>query len=148
MVIFWLPSIFLNQTLFFKITTLALEQWYDCPNTSEVIQKNHYSDVIMSALASQITSFTIFYSTVYSGADQRKHQSSAFVCVGWGVGGGGVGVGGGGVGVWGVGGGGGGGNSPMTGGVPTQRSVRWRMSPFDDVIIYRWYWPTLDVLRN
>ena len=31
----------------------------------------------MSALASQITSLTIVYSTVYSGADQRKHQSSA-----------------------------------------------------------------------
>ena len=31
----------------------------------------------MSAMASQITSLTIFYSTVYSGADQRKHQSSA-----------------------------------------------------------------------
>ena len=30
----------------------------------------HYSDVIMSAMASQITSLTIVYSTVYSGADQ------------------------------------------------------------------------------
>ena len=37
----------------------------------------HYSDVIMSAMASQITSLTIVYPTVYSGADQRKHQSSA-----------------------------------------------------------------------
>ena len=34
-------------------------------------------DVIMSAIASQITSLTIGYSTVYSGADQSKHQSSA-----------------------------------------------------------------------
>ena len=31
----------------------------------------------MGAMASQITSLTIVYSTVYSGADQRKHQSSA-----------------------------------------------------------------------
>ena len=31
----------------------------------------------MSAMASQITSLTIVYWTVYSGADQRKHQSSA-----------------------------------------------------------------------
>ena len=38
---------------------------------------NHYDDVIMSAMASQITSLTIVYSTVYSGADQRKHESSA-----------------------------------------------------------------------
>ena len=31
----------------------------------------------MGAMVSQITSLTIVYSTVYSGADQRKHQSSA-----------------------------------------------------------------------
>ena len=30
----------------------------------------------MSAMASQITSLTIVYSTVYSGVDQRRHQSS------------------------------------------------------------------------
>ena len=38
---------------------------------------SHYKDVIMSTMASQITSLTILYSTVYSGANQRKHQSSA-----------------------------------------------------------------------
>ena len=38
---------------------------------------NHYNDVILSAMASEITSLTIVYSTVYSGADQRKHQSCA-----------------------------------------------------------------------
>ena len=32
----------------------------------------HYSDVIMSSLASQFTSLLIIYSTVYSGADQKK----------------------------------------------------------------------------
>ena len=37
----------------------------------------HYNDVIMGAIASLITSLTIVYSTVYSDADQRKHQSSA-----------------------------------------------------------------------
>ena len=31
----------------------------------------------MGAIASQITSLTIVYSTVYPDADQRKHQSSA-----------------------------------------------------------------------
>ena len=35
----------------------------------------HHNDVIMGAIASQITSLTIVYSTVYSDADQRKHQS-------------------------------------------------------------------------
>ena len=37
----------------------------------------HYCDVIMVVMASQITSLTSVYSTVYSGADQRKHESSA-----------------------------------------------------------------------
>ena len=36
----------------------------------------HYSDVTMGAMASRITSLPIVYLTVYSGADQRKHQSS------------------------------------------------------------------------
>ena len=39
----------------------------------------HYSDVMMDAMASQITSLTIVYSTVHSGTDQRKHQSSASI---------------------------------------------------------------------
>ena len=37
----------------------------------------HYSDVIMSAMASQITGVSIVYSTVCLGSGQRKHQSSA-----------------------------------------------------------------------
>ena len=37
----------------------------------------HYIDVIMTTMASQITILTVVYSTVYSDADQRKHQSSA-----------------------------------------------------------------------
>ena len=37
----------------------------------------HYNDVMMGMMASQITSLTIVYSTVYAGANQRKHQSSA-----------------------------------------------------------------------
>ena len=37
----------------------------------------HYSDVIMSAMTSQIIGVSIVYPTVCSGADQRKHQSSA-----------------------------------------------------------------------
>ena len=36
----------------------------------------HYCDVIMGTIVSQITSPTIVYSAVYSGADQGKHQSS------------------------------------------------------------------------
>ena len=37
----------------------------------------HYGDAIVDMMASQITSLVIVYLTVYSGADQRKHQSSA-----------------------------------------------------------------------
>ena len=37
----------------------------------------HHCDVIKGAMESQITSLTIVYPTVQSGADQRKHQSSA-----------------------------------------------------------------------
>ena len=36
----------------------------------------HYNDVIMDMVAPQFTSLTIVYSTVYSSADQRKHQST------------------------------------------------------------------------
>ena len=36
----------------------------------------HYSDVIMSAMASQITSLMIVYSTIYPCTNQRKRQCS------------------------------------------------------------------------
>ena len=68
--------------------------------------KCHYEDVIMGAMASQITSLTIVYSRVYSGADQRKHQSSALLVFVRGIH------------RWPV-------NSPVT----------WKMHPFDGVII-------------
>ena len=35
----------------------------------------------MSTMASQITKLTIVYSTVYSGADQGKHQSYALLVI-------------------------------------------------------------------
>ena len=41
----------------------------------------HYNDVIMDTIASQITSLTIVYSTVYSDADQSKNQSSASLAI-------------------------------------------------------------------
>ena len=40
-----------------------------CPGRDEL---THYTDVIMGTIASQMTSLTIVYSTVYSDADQRK----------------------------------------------------------------------------
>ena len=49
------------------------------------IHPRHYDDVIMETIASQITSLTSVYSTVYSGADQSKHQSSASLAFVWGI---------------------------------------------------------------
>ena len=49
------------------------------------VMARHYNDVIMGTIASQITSLTIVYSTVYSDADQRKHQSSASLAFVWGI---------------------------------------------------------------
>ena len=45
----------------------------------------HYTDVIMGTIASQITSLTIIYSTVYSEADQGKYQSTALLAFVWGI---------------------------------------------------------------
>ena len=46
---------------------------------------HHYSDVIIGAMASQITSLAIVYSNVNSGTDQRKHQSTASLAFVWGI---------------------------------------------------------------
>ena len=71
----------------------------------------HYNNVIMSAMASQITSVAIVYSTVYSSADQRKHQSAASLAFVWGIH------------RWPV-------NSPH------KEPVTRKMFPFDDVIMW------------
>ena len=46
---------------------------------------HHYNDVIMGAIASQTTSLSIIYPTIYSDADQRKHQSSMSLAFVWGI---------------------------------------------------------------
>ena len=71
----------------------------------------HYNDVIMTAMASQITSVSIVCSIVCSGADQRKHQSFASLTFARGIH------------RWPV-------DSPHKG--PVTR----KMFPFDDVIMY------------
>ena len=52
-----------------------------CPSWASI----HFNDVIMTTMASQITSLTVVYTTVYSDADQRKHQSSASLAFVWGI---------------------------------------------------------------
>ena len=46
-----------------------------------ILPISHYSDLIMCAIVYQITSLIIVYSTIYSGADIRKHQSSASLAI-------------------------------------------------------------------
>ena len=77
-----------------------------------ILPVNHYNDVNMSAMASQITSLTIVYWTVYSGADQRKLQSSASLAFVRGIHRGAV-------------------NSPH------KWPVTRKMFPFDDVIMWQ-----------
>ena len=76
----------------------------------------------MGAIASQITSLTIVYSTVHSDADQRKHQSSASLAIVRGI-------------HWG----------PVNS--PHKCPVTQKMLPFDDVIM-RWsIWCRLPFLK-
>ena len=58
-----------HQIQWRPLLLLAVREW--------VAKAKHYNDVTMTATASLITSLTIVCSTVYSSADQRKHQSSA-----------------------------------------------------------------------
>ena len=53
------------------------------PRPVQMYSSLHYNDVIMTTIASQITSLTAAYSTVYSDADQRKHQSSVSLAFVW-----------------------------------------------------------------
>ena len=55
------------------IVLCKYSEGYGAKSTSQ----NHCNDVIMSAVASQITSVSIVCLAVGSGADQWKHQSSA-----------------------------------------------------------------------
>ena len=71
---------------------------------------NHYNDVIMGTMASQITGVSIVYLTVSSGADQNKTLKFRVtgLCAG---------------------------NSPVTGKFLAQSASNAENFPFDDVII-------------
>ena len=43
-------------------------------NATLYIKFLHYSDVILRTMGSQITSLTVVYSTIYSGADKKKSK--------------------------------------------------------------------------
>ena len=55
--------------------------WAVC-DVCKLLDPYHYNDVIMGAIASQITRLTIVYSTVYSGADQRTKLRVTGLCAG------------------------------------------------------------------
>ena len=58
------------------LTEISLIFFFRCPIDFRSALA-HYCDVIIGAMASQITSLTIVYSIVHAGADESKHQSSA-----------------------------------------------------------------------
>ena len=72
-------SSLLNSKLLCKMHSVLRRSYimYYFKTRIHSVRLGHYSDVIMSAMASQINSLTIVYSTVYSGTDQRKLRSSA-----------------------------------------------------------------------
>ena len=65
--------------------TPLLMHWGYCSVALSHLYMPHYNDVIMGAIARQINSPAIVYSAVYSGVDQRKHQSSASLAFVWGI---------------------------------------------------------------
>ena len=78
--------------------------------TSYSTSPMHYSDVIMSAMASQITGVSIVYWTVFSGSGQRKYRSCASLAFVRGI-------------------------HPWPVNSPHKEQVTRNMFPFDDVIM-------------
>ena len=72
-------NIFCVTLLALNITSIILTRLtrYACLCYKPNSKWCHYSDVTMSAMASQITGVSMVCSNVCSGADQRKHQSYA-----------------------------------------------------------------------
>ena len=62
---------------------VELDGWLFCLGRTYHGSLHHYNDVIMGAIASEITSLTIVYSIVYWDTDQRKHQNSASLAFVW-----------------------------------------------------------------
>ena len=65
-----------------QISPQNITQWIQLVRES-LLKYFYYSDVIMTTMASPITSLMVVYSTTY--ADQRKHQSSASLVFVWGI---------------------------------------------------------------
>ena len=80
---FWKEAVLLYTHMTCFASVEGHRGYYSIINQSAIVvvayTANSYSQWrhIRSTMASQITSLTIVYATVHSGADQRKHQSSA-----------------------------------------------------------------------
>ena len=81
------------------------------PTGIDMAPVSHYNDVIMSTVASQITSLKIVYSAVNSGVDQINITAPRhwLLCAG---------------------------NSPVICEFPAQRASNTEMFPFDDAIMH------------
>ena len=74
----WMDGLNLNVILVF-LPIWNLTVW--SAGCDVRISSNHYSDVIMSVMASQITGISIVYLSFCSGVDIRKHQSSVSLAI-------------------------------------------------------------------
>ena len=72
---YWLGEVF--RRLAKRRVSTDWFRWSQLDSVRILFDYHHDGDVIVDAMASQITSRTIVYSTVYPSAAQRKHQSSA-----------------------------------------------------------------------
>ena len=73
----WTTFVLFNKVVRHMYIKLAYNWSNSAWSLSLTVLINHYSDAIIGALMSQITSLVIVYSTVYSGSHQRTHQSSS-----------------------------------------------------------------------
>ena len=78
-------SIFIISSTQVCILKHGIDQASEHVDLVFILNRLHYIGVMMSTMASQITSLTMVYSTVYSAEDQRKRQSSASVAFVWGI---------------------------------------------------------------
>ena len=83
-IVIYMHSLFsLSNEFTTTISSTRLCHNLTCHCPTILLTSCHYGDVIMGAIASQITSLTIVYTIVYSDADQIKHQSSAPLAFVW-----------------------------------------------------------------
>ena len=106
-----------------KVASIICQLLAKITHSNLLIIISNYSDVIINAMASQNTSLPVVYSTVNSGRDQRKHQSSTSLAFVRGIH-----------------------RSPVNS--PHKGPVMRKMFPFDDVImktlLIMWPWQIQD----